>query len=136
GALEQASNRLARALQAASCTRGDRVGLLLPKSPRALVGMFGALKADCIYVPIDVASPLQRIERILDQCECRCLLAEQSTAGMLYELTASRAGVSAGGELVKHTGGRLFRQQAAAFALIEGPFDALSPTDAVHRHVN
>ena len=89
GALEEASNRLARALQAAGCTRGDRVGLLLPKSPRALIGMFGALKADCIYVPIDVACPLQRIERILEQCECRCLLAEQSTAAMLYELTAS-----------------------------------------------
>ena len=87
GALEQASNRLARALQAVGCARGDRVGLLLPKSPRALVAMFGVLKADCIYVPIDTASPPARIERILQVCECRCLLVEQSTGSLLHALT-------------------------------------------------
>ena len=30
--LEEASNRLARALKKAGCRRGDRVGLLMPKS--------------------------------------------------------------------------------------------------------
>jgi amino acid adenylation domain-containing protein len=89
GELEQASNRLARALQAAGCTRGDRVGLLLPKSPKALVAIFGVLKADCIYVPIDTTSPAARIERILGLCECRCLLADRSSAGLLNELTAN-----------------------------------------------
>jgi amino acid adenylation domain-containing protein len=89
GWLEQASNRLARALQALGCTPGDRVGLLLPKSPRALVAMFGVLKADCIYVPIDTTSPPSRIERILQLCECRCLLAEQSTSGLLNTLAAN-----------------------------------------------
>jgi len=79
-ALDHASNRLARALQAAGCTRGDRVGLFLPKSPQALIAMLGVLKADCIYVPIDTASPAVRIARILRTCECRCLIAAQSTA--------------------------------------------------------
>ena len=86
GQLEQDSNRLARALKAAGCSRGDRVALLLPKSPRALVAMFGILKADCAYVPIDIASPPVRIARILQTCECRCLLAERSTAGLLGTL--------------------------------------------------
>lgn len=89
GALEQASNRLARALRAAGCVRGDRVALLLPKSPQALVAMFGVLKADCIYVPIDTSSPPARIERIIQLCECRCLLAEQSTAGLVNQLAAT-----------------------------------------------
>jgi long-chain acyl-CoA synthetase len=56
-ALEQMSNRLARALQAAGCIKGDRVALLLTKSTRALVAIFGSLKADCIYVPLDTTSP-------------------------------------------------------------------------------
>jgi amino acid adenylation domain-containing protein len=89
GALEQASNRLARALRAAGCVQGDRVALLLPKSPQALVAMFGVLKADCIYVPIDTSSPPARIERIVQLCECRCLLAEQSTAGLVNQLAAT-----------------------------------------------
>lgn len=88
GELERASNRLARAFQNAGCSRGDRIALLLPKSTNAIVGMFAALKADCIYIPIDTSSPVPRIGRILQQCECRCLLAERSTANLLNELVA------------------------------------------------
>jgi amino acid adenylation domain-containing protein len=74
---------------AAGVERGDRVALLLLKSPKALVAMFGALKADAIYVPIDTASPSARIQRILDQCQCRCVLAESATAGLLNEVLCS-----------------------------------------------
>jgi len=88
GSLERDSNRLARALQAAGCTRGDRVALLLPKSPKAILAMLGVLKADCAYVPIDTSSPAARIRRILDVCECRCLIAARSTAGLLKTLLA------------------------------------------------
>jgi amino acid adenylation domain-containing protein len=87
--LEQTSNRLARALAAVGCRRGDRVGLLLPKSAKTLATMFATLKADCIYVPIDTASPAARVERILRLCECRCILAEASTAALLQNLVAS-----------------------------------------------
>jgi amino acid adenylation domain-containing protein len=87
--LDQASNRVARALVAAGVERGDCVALLLPKSPKALAAMFGTLKADAIYVPIDTASPAARIRRILNQCECRCVLAESSTAGLLNEVLRS-----------------------------------------------
>lgn len=90
-ALERMSNRLARALQEAGCIKGDRVALLLTKSTQALVAIFGSLKADCIYVPIDPTSPILRIQRILQKCECRCVLAEQSTAGLLNDLIGSGA---------------------------------------------
>jgi amino acid adenylation domain-containing protein len=88
--LEKASNRFARALKGAGCVRGDRVGLLLSKSTEALIAMFGTLKADCIYVPLDVSNPRARIERILQQSECRCVVGEQSSAGLISEL--ARAG--------------------------------------------
>lgn len=91
GSLEQNSNRLARALQAQGCSRGDRIALLLPKSSNALIAMFGVLKADCAYVPIDTSSPAARIQRILQTCECRCVIAEDSTAGLLNTLIAEKA---------------------------------------------
>jgi len=74
-ALEEASNRLARALKEAGCRRGDRVGLLMPKMPAAIVAMLGALKADLIYVPMDPASPAVRQARVLEVSDCRCILA-------------------------------------------------------------
>jgi amino acid adenylation domain-containing protein len=86
---ERASNRLARALMAAGCVRGDRVGLLLSKSTDALIAMFAALKADCIYVPLDVSNPCARIASILEQSECRCVVAEHASAGLLSELATS-----------------------------------------------
>jgi amino acid adenylation domain-containing protein len=87
--LDRRTNRLARALLAAGCSRGDRVGLLLKKSTDAIVAMFAALKADCIYVPLDTAMPAARIEHILRLCQCRCVLAEAPTAPLLQELVRS-----------------------------------------------
>src|SRR5207244_4209066 len=51
--LDASSNRLARTLKATGCEQGDRVGLMLAKSPLAIVSMVGTLKADCTYVPLD-----------------------------------------------------------------------------------
>ena len=89
--LERGSNRLAEALVAAGCRREDRVALLLPKSVEALTGMFGAMKAGCIYVPMDVSSPVARQKRILEQCGCSALLAVESTAPLLDGLAAAGA---------------------------------------------
>jgi len=109
GELEEASNRLARALRAAGCGRGDRVALLLPKSIQALIGMFAALKADCIYVPLDTHSPAARVVRILEACESRCILAVGSTAALLNDgprqagvADSVRIGWMDGGATLKH----------------------------------
>jgi amino acid adenylation domain-containing protein len=84
--LEESSNQLARLLQASGCRRGDRVCLLIPKSPAAIVAMLGILKADCLYVPLDTASPAPRLARILASCQPRCVLTTAATATLLQEL--------------------------------------------------
>jgi amino acid adenylation domain-containing protein len=93
GEWEQASNRLARALRNAGCVKGDRIGLLLPKSLEILIGMFGALKADCIYVPLDTSSPAARLARIVEAADCRCVLALDSAAPLLAGLLRGSARV-------------------------------------------
>ena len=59
--LDSSSNRLANWLRDAGCERGDRVCLLMPKGPDAIVGILGTLKAGCAYVPLDVDAPVARI---------------------------------------------------------------------------
>jgi non-ribosomal peptide synthetase component F len=44
GRLEEISNQLARMLRKWGCGGGDRVCLLLPKSPTAIASIFGVLK--------------------------------------------------------------------------------------------
>ncbi|HEX3121429.1 MAG TPA: AMP-binding protein, partial [Candidatus Acidoferrum sp.] len=68
GELEIASNQLAHLLQTAGCQNGDRVCIVMPKSAEAIVSMIGILKAGCLHVPIDVATPAARIRHIFDSC--------------------------------------------------------------------
>lgn len=93
GQLNRASTQLAKVLKEAGCKRGDRVCLLMPKSLPAIVSIFGILKADCAYVPIDPQSPAQRVRKIIDQCEPRVILGAGS-AGKLLEEVLTQDGLS------------------------------------------
>ncbi len=73
--LQERSNQLARILIRRGCGPGDRVGLLMPKSMEAIVGMLGVLKAGAIYVPMDTKSPVARLTKIVDACEPTLILA-------------------------------------------------------------
>jgi amino acid adenylation domain-containing protein len=93
GLLEEQSNRLARILGEAGCARGDRVCLLMPKSPHAIAALLGIYKAGCIYVPLDPSSPPARLARILASCESRWILAGGTVAPLLEQLLAEKIGV-------------------------------------------
>ena len=88
-ALEVASNRLAHLLKDAGCARGDRVCLLTPKSPTAIVGILGVLKADAVYVPLDPGSPVPRLERMIASCDNRWILTSGAVGPTLEALFAS-----------------------------------------------
>ena len=79
--LETASNRFARSLIAHGVRRGDRVALWLPKSPRAIVALYGIMKAGAAYVPVDPGAPPARLGWIARNCEVAGLvtLAERAT---------------------------------------------------------
>jgi amino acid adenylation domain-containing protein len=89
GELDATSNRLARLLADAGCRRGDRVCLVLPKAPSAVLSMQAVLKADAAYVPIDISSPAPRVARIVQSAEPRIVLATPATAKLVDELVAS-----------------------------------------------
>jgi amino acid adenylation domain-containing protein len=89
GELEEASNRLAWLLKDVGCRQGDRICLFLSKSPSAVISMLGVLKADCIYVPIDLASPAARVEKILLAAAPRLVLADATARELLDELFKS-----------------------------------------------
>ncbi|WP_448206891.1 amino acid adenylation domain-containing protein [Azospirillum sp. sgz302134] len=86
--LQGAANRIARLLREAGCRDGDRVALLLPKSPDAIVAMLGCLNARCLYVPVDIQNPVARAARIIDACRPRVILATDTSAPLLAEIVA------------------------------------------------
>jgi amino acid adenylation domain-containing protein len=86
GELETISNQLAATLKEAGCRRGDRVGLLMPKSPMAIAAVIGIYKADCVYVPLDPAGPAARLAMLVGACGARCLLASGVAVQVLDEV--------------------------------------------------
>ncbi len=58
--LFRAADRLATRLSRWGVGRGDRVGLVLPKSPIAVSALHGILRAGAAYVPLDVSGPSSR----------------------------------------------------------------------------
>jgi amino acid adenylation domain-containing protein len=97
GELEQESNRLARLLRAAGCRPGERVALLAPISPIAIVGQLGIYKAAATYVPLDPENPVSRLNTMIDSCGSRWLITAGVPVSLLDRLLETRAG---GRELV------------------------------------
>lgn len=84
---ETLSDRLAAELIERGCRPGDRVALLVPKCPLAIVAMHAALKAGCAYVPLDAESPPARLARIVAAAEPTVLLAVPDAIERLVALS-------------------------------------------------
>lgn len=67
--LDLSSARLASELAARGAGPGSRVGLYLDKSLHAIVAVWAVLRAGAAYVPLDVASPVKRVARIVENGE-------------------------------------------------------------------
>ncbi len=114
GELEGRANRLARHLRAAGVRPGDRVALALERSPEMVAALLAVLKAGAAYVPLDPASPADRLAFILADSGASLLVTtgeaagEQSAAGLpVIRLDAEREAIAA------QDGGRFPSPEAA-----------------------
>ncbi len=96
--LVASSRRLARLLRDAGVGVGDRVALMVPKTPAAIVGMHAVLEAGAAYVPIDLASPAPRVARVIASAQPRAILAAPEARKLLDGL--DEAGALAEAEVV------------------------------------
>lgn len=93
GELDARSTELAHRLRHGGCRTGDRVAILAPRSPEAIVAVVATLKAGSIYVPIDVGCPAPRVAAMLASVEPRCLLAVPGAAPLLADLVTRVQGL-------------------------------------------
>ena len=88
GELEAETNRWARALQSRGLGRGEFVPFFMKKGIPSIRSILTILKADCAYVPLDVASPPERLLEILDSTNARFVLADSNSLERLRQITA------------------------------------------------
>lgn len=91
--LELKANRFAHGLWEVGCGRGDRVCLFAPKSPLAVTAMLGSLKAGCVYVPIDLASPAPRLAKIVAAADPSAVALASSAVPLLDQVIGSLGGL-------------------------------------------
>src|SRR5579872_24244 len=88
-ALEERSNQIAHLLRQRGIQKGDRLGLYASKSADSIAAMFGILKAEAVYVPLDPQAPLERIHYIIANCAIRGIF---TTADKWEKLQAAYPG--------------------------------------------
>lgn len=58
------------------CAKGERVGLIGPKSEDFVCTQYGTLRAGACYVPIDKTFPIERTFQIVEDCGIRTVFAD------------------------------------------------------------
>ena len=81
--LDAEANRFAAQLEKLNVQPGDRVGIWLEKSTRAVAAMQGILRNRGVYVPLDPLSPAARVGIIAQDCEMHVIITTQKRAKAL-----------------------------------------------------
>ncbi|HEU4453384.1 MAG TPA: amino acid adenylation domain-containing protein, partial [Longimicrobium sp.] len=85
GALARRSGRLARALAAAGVRPESPVAVLVPQGPALPAAFLAVLRAGGVYVPLDAASPRERLRFLLEDTGARVVLADPALLPLLPE---------------------------------------------------
>ncbi len=89
--LERQSAALSVALQGAGVQKGDRVGVLLEKSPEAIVAMLAASRLGAAYVNINPQLKGPQVAYITGDCDIRVIIGDSDRLGALEPDTTERA---------------------------------------------
>ena len=72
--MDQLTSRIAAALRRRGVKERDRVALLLPRTSRLILALFGVLKSGAAYIPCDPEYPADRVKLILEDSEARYII--------------------------------------------------------------
>ncbi|MEV7013096.1 amino acid adenylation domain-containing protein [Streptosporangium sp. NPDC051022] len=95
GELNARANRLARHLRATGVRPGDRVGLLLERTPRQVEAVLAVLKAGAAYVPIAPETPRDRVAFIVADANVKVTVADRTGEGVTVGLLDDEAEIAA-----------------------------------------
>lgn len=88
---EKLTNAIANQLRRDGLVRGSFVPFFMAKSINSIHAVLSILKADCAYVPIDINSPGNRIQSILDACDASLVVVDSTSRSLFEDLVPAAA---------------------------------------------
>lgn len=74
--LNREAEALARALRASGIRRGDRVAIFLDNGPEAVLGIFGALKADGVFMVVNSTTKVEKLADLLNDARASAVITD------------------------------------------------------------
>ncbi len=96
GELNARANQLATYLGNTGVVAGDLIGILVERSPEMIIGTLGILKAGAAYVPLDPASPAERLKVYATDAKLNLVLTQKHLASLLPDAQAQIIQLDAG----------------------------------------
>ncbi|MBR6040981.1 MAG: amino acid adenylation domain-containing protein [Clostridia bacterium] len=87
-ALDAAANRVANALIARGVRPGGKIVLLLPRTSRVIISLFGVLKSGCAYIPCDPKYPVERVRHILEDSGASLVITDRERLARFTDMPA------------------------------------------------
>ena len=79
--MDVATNRIANALRQRGVEPRSRVALLMPRTSKVMLSIFGVMKAGCAYIPCDPEYPTERIQHILSDSHAAYIITTADRVG-------------------------------------------------------
>jgi len=89
GEMDRFANQFAHYLVAKGVAQQDRVALFIPKSIALFKALVSVLKADAVYVPLNIQAPSKRNAYIIEQARCSFLMCDKTTKAEAFFLAES-----------------------------------------------
>ncbi len=86
GELASLARRLGNTLAAAGVREGDHVAVFVPKSASAVATFLGCLASGAAYVPVDLASPAERLARMMKVANPTAAIVDPTAANLFSEV--------------------------------------------------
>ncbi|USG66582.1 amino acid adenylation domain-containing protein [Brevibacillus ruminantium] len=74
--LDQKSNQIAHELIARGIQPGNIVGVRLRRSPAQIAAILGVMKSGCVYMPIDTALPMERVQLMIEDSRSTAIITD------------------------------------------------------------
>lgn len=109
--LEAGANRLAHGLRSAGVGRGDRVAFCLDNSIEAVTAVFGILKADGVFMPVNPTTKADKLAYVLNNSRASALILPAAKVSGMHAVWAAtpqlRSIVTVGGNGTEALGKRV-----------------------------